>query len=104
LPDSADDQVASPGSGALTRRRLIQGIAFLAPVAMFTKVQSTVAPLRSSAASATDVPLRAAVLPAGIRSRFVNNIDFRSAIDLLREGGARVRYIPMPLPVNPTAP
>jgi pimeloyl-ACP methyl ester carboxylesterase len=75
LRESTDDPVASLGSGALTRRRLIQGLAVLAPVAMLTKAQSTVAQLRSSVTSAADVPLSPAVLPAGIRSRFVNNIN-----------------------------
>ena len=42
---------------------------------MLTKTQSTVAPLRSSAANAADVPLSPTVLPTGIRSRFVNNIN-----------------------------
>ena len=42
---------------------------------MLTKAQSTLAPPRSSVTSAADVPLSPAVLPAGIRSRFVNNID-----------------------------
>jgi pimeloyl-ACP methyl ester carboxylesterase len=59
----------------LTRRRLIQSLAVLAPVAMLTKAQSTVASLRSSATNAADVPLSPAVLPAGVRSRFVNNIN-----------------------------
>ncbi|PYQ46111.1 MAG: alpha/beta hydrolase [Acidobacteria bacterium] len=42
---------------------------------MLTKTQSTVAPLRSSATNSADVPLSPTVLPMGIRSRFVNNVN-----------------------------
>lgn len=76
MRESKDDPVAPLGSGALTRRRLIQGLAaVLAPVAIITKAQPTAAPQRSSVTSAADLPLSPEVLPAGIRSRFVNNIN-----------------------------
>ena len=76
MRESTDDPVSSLWSGALTRRRLIQGLAaVLAPFAIITKAQSTAAPQRSSATGAADVPLSPAVLPAGIRSRFVNNVN-----------------------------
>src|ERR1700692_4454510 len=57
-------------SGALTRRRLIQGLAaVLAPAAIATNVRA----IQTNAAKA--VPYSPAVLPPGIRSRFVDNIN-----------------------------
>src|SRR5438874_3889077 len=69
LQDSTHDLVAFPNGGALTRRRLMQGlVAVLAPAAMARKV--------GAAAQATEVAAYSpAVLPPGIRSRFVNNIN-----------------------------
>ena len=63
------DLVSFPNGGALTRRRLMQGlVAVLAPAAMARKV--------GAAAQATEVAAYSpAVLPPGIRSRFVNNIN-----------------------------
>ena len=57
-------------SGALTRRRLIQGLAaVLAPAAIATNA-------RAGQTNAVDaVPLTPAVLPPGIRSRFVDNVN-----------------------------
>jgi pimeloyl-ACP methyl ester carboxylesterase len=57
-------------SGALTRRRLIQGLAaVLAPAAIATNARA----MQTNAADA--VPFSPAVLPPGIRSRFVDNIN-----------------------------
>jgi pimeloyl-ACP methyl ester carboxylesterase len=55
---------------SVTRRRLIQGLAALVPAAFSTRV----AALQSTAVDAAQ-PLDAAVLPRGIRSRFVNNVN-----------------------------
>jgi pimeloyl-ACP methyl ester carboxylesterase len=57
-------------SSALTRRRLIQGFAaVLAPAVVATKARA----IQTAAPAA--VPYSAAVLPPGIRSRFVENIN-----------------------------
>jgi pimeloyl-ACP methyl ester carboxylesterase len=55
----------------LSRRRLLQGLAALAPVVITTRgrAQST------AAQSAASGPLAQSVLPAGIRARFVNNVN-----------------------------
>jgi pimeloyl-ACP methyl ester carboxylesterase len=54
---------------AISRRRLIQGLAAaLAPVALTTRA-------RAQADAPAPEPLSSAVLPRGIRSRFVNNIN-----------------------------
>jgi len=63
------DLVAFPNGGALTRRRLMQGlVAVLAPAAVAGKA--------GAAAQVTEAATYSpAVLPPGIRSRFVNNIN-----------------------------
>jgi len=87
---SRDDLVTSLEGGTVTRRRLVQGfMAVLAPVAVATKARAT-DPLaepnvrrrranhfkQSTATQATEpVAYSDAVLPRGIRSRFVNNIN-----------------------------
>src|SRR6476659_10135273 len=62
-----EDQI--PGS-AVSRRRLIQGLAALVPAAWTTRL----AALQSTPVDPAQ-PLDAAVLPRGIRSRFVNNVN-----------------------------
>ena len=64
-----EDKVEVFGSG-VTRRRLIQGLAALVPASLATKV----AALQSTAVEPAQ-PLDPAVLPRGIRSRFVNNVN-----------------------------
>jgi pimeloyl-ACP methyl ester carboxylesterase len=55
----------------LTRRRLLQGLAALAPLAIATKTGA-----QSAATHATgSEPLARAVLPAGVRARFANNVN-----------------------------
>ncbi len=89
MHESADDLVISLDDGALTRRRLIQGLvaAVLVPAAVATKARGADAPVDSTfrnrranqfqqpaATKGSDgVPYSEAVLPAGIRSRFVDN-------------------------------
>jgi len=71
--------VGRVASGAFTRRRLIQGfVAIVAPAALATssaraRDRSAQAPAANAAGEA--VPYNPAVLPPGIRSRFVNNIN-----------------------------
>src|SRR5438132_706101 len=75
MNQSVDDLVTSFDGGALTRRRLIQGVvAVLAPAAMATKVRATRLFQPPAATKMTPaVPYSPAVLPPGIRSRIVNN-------------------------------
>jgi pimeloyl-ACP methyl ester carboxylesterase len=55
----------------LTRRRLLQGLAALAPLAIAAKTRA-----QSTATQSTEpVPLARTVLPAGVRARFANNIN-----------------------------
>jgi pimeloyl-ACP methyl ester carboxylesterase len=61
-------------SGDITRRRLMQSVGgALASAAVATKARADQAVTQAAAAEA--VPYSPAVLPAGIRSRFVNNIN-----------------------------
>ena len=72
---STEDLVALLGRGALTRRGLMQGlIAMLAPAVVTTRAGAAVVLQQSLAGSTTDVvPYAPALLPPGIRSRFVDN-------------------------------
>ncbi len=87
---SAGDLVALLKGGALTRRRLMQGlVAVLTPAAVATKARADDARAehallgrranafeQSTTTRATEaVPYSQAVLPPGIRSRFVNNVN-----------------------------
>ena len=69
------DELVGLLDGGLTRRRLMQGLAAaLAPAAI--TVSTRAADAFQQTTSATEaVPLSPAVLPPGIRSRFVNNIN-----------------------------
>jgi pimeloyl-ACP methyl ester carboxylesterase len=76
LRESTNDLFALLGGSVFTRRRLMQSLAaVLAPAAVVTKARSTSDPQQSSGASATEVPYDPAVLPPGIRSRFVSNVN-----------------------------
>jgi pimeloyl-ACP methyl ester carboxylesterase len=57
--------------GTLTRRRLIQLITAVGPLALGAKAAAQSGPSNTSPAE----PLSASVLPRGIRARFVNNIN-----------------------------
>jgi len=74
---SVDGLAGLLDGGTFTRRRLIQGlVAVVAPAALATKARAgnhSAQPASTTAAEA--VPYSAAVLPPGIRSRFVNNIN-----------------------------
>jgi pimeloyl-ACP methyl ester carboxylesterase len=71
------DLAASPGDGDITRRRLIQGsAAVLLQAAVMPFGRANVARAQPAAKSATEAtPYSQAVLPTGIRSRFVHNIN-----------------------------
>jgi pimeloyl-ACP methyl ester carboxylesterase len=76
LHTKTDDFAESHGGSLLTRRRLIQGLAtVLVPAALITEARSIAAPQQSAATSASELPYNPAILPQGIRSRFVNNIN-----------------------------
>src|ERR1039458_7938791 len=76
LHKKTDDLVESVGSSLLTRRQLIQSLAtVLAPAVLIKEARSVAAPQQSSATSATELPFNPALLPLGIRSRFVNKIN-----------------------------
>jgi pimeloyl-ACP methyl ester carboxylesterase len=76
LREPKDDPGALLSGSELTRRQLMQGLAaILAPATLSMKAHSIDTPQQSSAASATQVPYDPAVLPTGIRSRFVENIN-----------------------------
>ena len=71
-----DDFAESHGGSLLTRRRLIQGLAtVLVPAALIKESHSIAGPLQASATSASELPYNPALLPPGIRSRFVDNIN-----------------------------
>lgn len=71
-----DNRIGSLGGNLLTRRRLMQGLAsVLVPAALMNEARSIVAPPQPSATSAAELPLDPGLLPRGIRSRFVNNIN-----------------------------
>ena len=71
-----DNLVESLGGSLPTRRRLIQGLAtVLVPAALIKEARSIAAPQQSSATSATELPFNPGLLPLGIRSRFVNDIN-----------------------------
>ncbi|MEA2539696.1 MAG: hypothetical protein QOH35_1062 [Acidobacteriaceae bacterium] len=76
LHKKTDNLVASLGGSLLTRRRMIQGLAtVLVPAALTTDARSIATPQQSSATSVTELPFDPGLLPRGIRSRFVNNIN-----------------------------
>jgi pimeloyl-ACP methyl ester carboxylesterase len=76
LRKKTDDLVGLLRGSLFTRRRLIQGLAtVLAPAALIKESRSIAAPQQSSTTSATELPYNPALLPPGIRSRFVNNIN-----------------------------
>jgi pimeloyl-ACP methyl ester carboxylesterase len=76
LRESKDDPGALPSGSAFTRRRLMQSLAAaFVPATGIAKSWSTGALQQSSAANATEVPYDPAVLPPGIRSRFVDNVN-----------------------------
>lgn len=57
-------------ANTLTRRELLQGLAVLAPAAVASRARA-----QSGSAQQAAAPLDAAVLPRGIRARFVNNVN-----------------------------
>jgi pimeloyl-ACP methyl ester carboxylesterase len=76
LRKSKDDPGAVPVGSELTRRQLMQSLAaILAPAAVLAKSRPAGAFQKSSAANATEAPYDPAVLPPGIRSRFVENVN-----------------------------
>jgi pimeloyl-ACP methyl ester carboxylesterase len=76
LHKKTDDFAESHGGSLLTRRRLIQGLAtVLVPAALIKEARSIAGPQQSAATSASELPYNPALLPQGIRSRFVNNIN-----------------------------
>jgi pimeloyl-ACP methyl ester carboxylesterase len=76
LRKKTDDLVGLLRGSLFTRRRLIQGLAaVLAPAVLIKEARSIAAPQQSSTTSATELPYNPALLPPGIRSRFVNNIN-----------------------------
>jgi len=76
LYKKTDNLVESLGGSLLTRRRLIQGLAtVLVPTALVKEARSIAAPQQPSATSATELPFDPGLLPRGIRSRLVNNIN-----------------------------
>ncbi len=76
MSESKDDLAALFSGSALTRRRLMQCLAgVFAPAAVTAKSWSTGALKQSPATSATELPYDPAVLPSGIRSTFVNDIN-----------------------------
>jgi pimeloyl-ACP methyl ester carboxylesterase len=76
LHKKTDNLVESLGGSLPTRRRLIQGLAtVLVPAALIKEARSIAAPQQSSATSATELPFNPGLLPLGIRSRFVNDIN-----------------------------
>jgi pimeloyl-ACP methyl ester carboxylesterase len=76
LRKKTDDLVGLLRDSLFTRRRLIQGLAtVLAPAALVMEARSIAAPQQSSTTSATELPYNPELLPPGIRSRFVNNIN-----------------------------
>jgi pimeloyl-ACP methyl ester carboxylesterase len=71
---SVDGLVGLADDGGCTRRRLLQGVVTLAALAMAARGEGRVA--QATATSQGDaVPFSPAVLPPGIRSRFVNNVN-----------------------------
>ena len=78
MQTSNDDLVGRVACGAFTRRRLIQGfVAIVAPAASAASARARNRVAQPPAANALGeaVPYSPAVLPPGIRSRFVNNIN-----------------------------
>ena len=75
MQNAEDDFIALLGAG-LTRRRLIQGLgAVLAPAAVARTAQANPFGQSPPASVSAPVPNSPTVLPPGIRSRFVNNIN-----------------------------
>ena len=71
MQDTRDDLGPQFWSGSVTRRSVLQGvIAALAPLALGTRVGAA-----QQSASADIGPLSASVLPPGVRSRFVDNVN-----------------------------
>src|SRR5437762_2392655 len=78
MQTSIDGVIGRVACGAFTRRRLIQGfVAIVAPAALATsaRARNRVAQAPAANAAGEAVPYNPAVLPPGIRSRFVNNIN-----------------------------
>jgi pimeloyl-ACP methyl ester carboxylesterase len=76
LRESTNDLFALLRGSVFTRRRLMQGLAAaLTPAALVTEARLSGAPQRAPIASASEAPYDPAVLPPGIRSRFVNNVN-----------------------------
>jgi pimeloyl-ACP methyl ester carboxylesterase len=70
MPNEADDLAARIAGASLTRRRLIQGLAaVVTPALLATKARAGQTP------AADAQPLSPDLLPRGVRSRFVNNIN-----------------------------
>jgi pimeloyl-ACP methyl ester carboxylesterase len=89
MRNSADDLVARVGESGLSRRRLIQAlVALLAPAAVSRTARAVGRPSEptasqrakhfqgpSASTGTSAVPYDPAVLPRGVRSRFVNNVN-----------------------------
>jgi pimeloyl-ACP methyl ester carboxylesterase len=76
MRESINDPAAILRGSLFTRRRLIKSLgAALASGALSIEARVTGDPQQSSATSATQVPYDPAVLPPGIRSRFVDNVN-----------------------------
>ena len=76
MQTSIDGLVGRVTCGAFTRRRLIQGfVAIVAPAALATSARARNHFAQAANAGGEAVPYSPAVLPPGIRSRFVNNIN-----------------------------
>jgi pimeloyl-ACP methyl ester carboxylesterase len=76
LRESKDDLGGLLSGSVFTRRRLMQCLAAVfAPAPELAKLRSTGALQQSSDTSSTQVPYDPTVLPPGIRSRFVDNVN-----------------------------
>jgi pimeloyl-ACP methyl ester carboxylesterase len=77
METSADDLVGLLDGGALTRRRLMQGlVSMVAPAALATDARAGTRPAQAASTTVAEaVPYSPSVLPPGVRSRFVNNIN-----------------------------
>jgi len=78
MKTAIDGLVGRIGCGAFTRRRLIQGfVAIVAPAALANPARARNRFTQAGAVNTTGdaAPYSPAVLPPGIRSRFVNNIN-----------------------------
>src|SRR5438132_10582305 len=97
MEKSADNFVGSSlENGVVTRHRLLQGVVTVfASAAVATKTGATALNQsnQSPVASAADVPYSSAVLPVGIRSRFVDNSNGIRMHTL--EAGFEVQWRPL---------